>query len=246
MRRVFQLVGREFVTAKTWAAMAAALLVGLIFGPMLAPINDIPGISQPARAQAAWYCAWFCAVLWVPAAAAAATSTHTRNGLRLFFGSQGVSDASYFSALVGVYQWVSAGVFVVAASLVAAFAHRSGSWWDWAALNFQCATLAWLAMSCGVSVAVAVSSHFASALGALCGAGLSAFGMFGVFGLERLRNGWLWQLAPHLDIADQMQRIIFNWGPLPFSKFMVLCAYLAGWAVFFWALSLSLFKRHVR
>lgn len=245
MNHVFRLIVREFITAKTWAAMFVLQLLGLIFAPNLAPVSDIPGIVQPARAQAVWYIAWALGIVWLPAAAAAATNKHTRNGLRLFFGSQGISHTRYFAALSTAYLCFAGGVFALTVSFVAAFAYRSGPWFEWAVLNGQAASLAWLATSCGILIAITVSSHFASALGVICGSGFSAFGMFGVFGLERLRSGWFWQVAPHLDVADQMQRIIFNFGPLPFGKFLVVFGYLAAWVSLSWVLGLSLFKRRL-
>jgi hypothetical protein len=208
---------------KTWVVVYLAMLAIPFALPHIAPVEELPKLVQPARAQAAWQLAWLLGIFWGLSQAARLGDGNSRTGVGNLLRSQGVGSLSQLLSL-----WLGLMVYLVPVALMAtlicvtaaapSYDGEKGMWW---ATNLHFALLYLLAMGPLALLGIGISSRFGAMVGLMVPVALALYGLHGVGYLgDTIRMGgnpileWAYILSPHYHLADLTPRLLFKMGGL--------------------------------
>ena len=242
--KLFRLTLLTLWARKSWVVVYLAMLVLPFALPHIAPVEELPKLVQPARAQAAWQLAWVLGIWWGLSQAARLGDGNSRTGVGNFLRSQGVGAMSQLMSLWGGLMVYLTPVALAAALIcvTAAAPSYEGEKGMWLATNVQFLLLFLLAMGPLALLGIGISSRFGAMVGFVVPMALGLYGLHGVGYLgDTIRMGgnpvleWAYILSPHYHLADLTPRLLFKMGGLEGAAmaeyvvyFIVLGAVLAS------------------
>jgi hypothetical protein len=245
---ITRLILAEWIKSKIWILFLFGFFFAALAGPLLSSADLDPNMTAPARAQWLFGFGFLLLFIYLPAFATEFGSKQFRNGLRLFYRAQGVSDASYFGSTVlgALVPALFVGVLLLAALIFLGIPNQS------LMPKFQSVALTLLAAFAVIPFAVGLSQVIAPSIAFMAAMLINLVGLYAPAGLEYLhetanpRLQYVVEIAmtfiPDLRFGDQSLRVTFGWPGIDLLPWLAACAYLLVLTIISYAAGSILFR----
>lgn len=255
-RKIFSLTWLEVCKAKTWLAWVGLLLAATLLSPLAAPFEEQSVLTASTRAQVAYDIVFLLALFYLPMQSSTFSNLQISRHLRPFWHGQGIGSSLYYHELlcVGFLQLLIGTTLM--ATLVGFFGPgtATGNSNEWTVTVLQSSVLLLLGAGPCLCIVTGLAQRINAAAATILGMGFNFVAFYGTYFVDQIRNNpadaniralteVFWSVLPHLDLADQSERLTFGWNPLDFPIFAEVAIYLAFWNIFTYAAGYLLFRK---